>query len=290
MNTHTPRDDQASGATAERATTFELQRSLQIATLNALMASRRWAPEEIAFQGGTCLHLAYDSPRFSEDLDFLVSSSIDLTSLGKTVQQLVGRTSQSLRALTNSRITLSKDKPNKNPRCFWLTLSADNCESIRLKIELWATPKHVIAKVNSAVRTANAADGPAAHVPAENPGEIYVDKIFAVASRTWIKPRDVFDIQWLEDTYGPLPTLSPADLTTRLDIYPGQTPDTWIVSADDLLESLPNKNEIIATDLKKWLPSYWPLDGPSVSRMVGTTCRAVQAAQTTMDGLERTRT
>ena len=43
------------------------------------------------FQGGTSLHLAHGSPRFSEDLDFLVNSSLKLESLSKAVRsRLVG--------------------------------------------------------------------------------------------------------------------------------------------------------------------------------------------------------
>lgn len=50
---------------------FDLRQALHVATLDALMASRRWEPGDLVFQGGTSLHLAHGSPRFSEDLDFL---------------------------------------------------------------------------------------------------------------------------------------------------------------------------------------------------------------------------
>ena len=52
-----------------------LRAVLQTATLAALMDSRRWEPGDIAFQGGTSLHLAHGSARFSEDLDFRVRGS-----------------------------------------------------------------------------------------------------------------------------------------------------------------------------------------------------------------------
>lgn len=47
---------------------FDLRQALHVATLDALLASRRWEPGELLFQGGTSLHLAHGSPRFSEDL------------------------------------------------------------------------------------------------------------------------------------------------------------------------------------------------------------------------------
>ena len=46
---------------------------LQILFLNCLYKER--LAEKIYFKGGTCLHLFYNSPRFSEDLDFSTSLS-----------------------------------------------------------------------------------------------------------------------------------------------------------------------------------------------------------------------
>lgn len=63
------------------AEAFDLRQALHVATLDALMASRRWEPGDLAFQGGTSLHLVHGSPRFSEDLDFLVNSSLKLNSI-----------------------------------------------------------------------------------------------------------------------------------------------------------------------------------------------------------------
>ena len=65
---------------------FELRQALHVATLDALLASRRWQPGELVFQGGTSLHLAHGSPRFSEDLDFLVHSTLDLTGISAAIE------------------------------------------------------------------------------------------------------------------------------------------------------------------------------------------------------------
>ncbi len=60
---------------------FDLRQALHVATLDALMASRRWEPADLAFQGGASLHLAHGSPRYSEDLHFLVDASLNLLAL-----------------------------------------------------------------------------------------------------------------------------------------------------------------------------------------------------------------
>lgn len=44
---------------------------LQTLFLNYLYKEK--LAEKIFFKGGTCLHLCYNSPRFSEDLDFLTT-------------------------------------------------------------------------------------------------------------------------------------------------------------------------------------------------------------------------
>jgi hypothetical protein len=41
------------------AEAFDLRQALHVATLDALMASRRWEPGDLAFQGGTSLHLVH---------------------------------------------------------------------------------------------------------------------------------------------------------------------------------------------------------------------------------------
>jgi hypothetical protein len=65
---------------------FGLRQALHVATLDALMASRRWEPGDLIFQGGTSLHLTHGSPRYSEDLDFLVNSSLKLGAIGDAIQ------------------------------------------------------------------------------------------------------------------------------------------------------------------------------------------------------------
>lgn len=72
---------------------FDLRQALHVATLDALMASRRWQPGELVFQGGTSLHLAHGSPRFSEDLDFLVDSTLKLSNIADAVGQRLASTS-----------------------------------------------------------------------------------------------------------------------------------------------------------------------------------------------------
>ena len=66
---------------------LQLREILQTATLAALMDSRRWEPGDLAFQGGTSLHLAHGSARFGEDLNFMVRGGLSLDGLSKQVKK-----------------------------------------------------------------------------------------------------------------------------------------------------------------------------------------------------------
>lgn len=53
---------------------LEICQYLQVALLDELARKLRWKLGEAAFHGGTCIATAWGSPRWSEDLDFLLSA------------------------------------------------------------------------------------------------------------------------------------------------------------------------------------------------------------------------
>jgi hypothetical protein len=252
---------------------FDLRQALHVATLDALMASRRWEPGQIAFQGGTSLHLAYGSPRFSEDLDFLVDDSLRIDSIGPAVRQRLGQPGW-LPAGTS--LTVSKAQDARNPHAFVVTVGGDDViGAVRVKVELWRAPGKVLSSIAASVRPVRLARGPQAgmqaFVPVEELPEILADKVFALAARAYLKPRDVFDLHWLK-TVDQAPDCTQDDLRRRLLTYPSTLPEDWLCRADtrrdDLLD--PVTREVIGKDLKRWLPTSWSLDVQSVDMMAET--------------------
>jgi hypothetical protein len=73
-------------------------------------------PGDLIFQGGTSLHLVHGSPRYSEDLDFLVNSSLNLQSLAKAVEARLDGASWLVPA--GAELTVSKAKDARNPHTF----------------------------------------------------------------------------------------------------------------------------------------------------------------------------
>jgi predicted nucleotidyltransferase component of viral defense system len=256
-----------------------LREVLQTATLAALMNSRRWAPGDLAFQGGTSLHLAHGSARFSEDLDFMVRGGLSLKGLSREVQKRLRLPPDISPDLS---VTVTPIKDERNPHSFYVTLSGIQViGSARVKIELWQTPASAMHALTLKVTTISSSAGQA-FVPTLTLTEIFADKVYALGGRDRIKPRDVFDLWWLceQGVAGVSPTL----LHTRLGIYPaasGQASDTaekWLKSAQARLAELqaPGSVDKVAQDLKRWLPSSWPMDTTAAAPMLA---RAIEHLQ-----------
>jgi predicted nucleotidyltransferase component of viral defense system len=250
---------------------------LQSATLAALMDSRRWQPGELAFQGGTCLHLAHGSARFSEDLDFMVRGGLSLQGLGKAVQQRLQRLPG---VPADMAVTVTSGKESRNPHAFVVTLAGPTViGSAKVKIELWETNASALDALKLVVRAIASPAGNPAFVPTLTLDEILADKIYALGARERLKARDIFDLWWL-CTQQPMQADADA-LCTRLDIYPGedidrsQTARRWLSTAHLRLAALQAEPTAaaVAADLKRWLPSSWEMDAAVASTMISVSAQ-----------------
>jgi len=252
---------------------------LQTATLAALMDSRRWEPGNLVFQGGTSLHLVHGSARFSEDLDFLVRGGLSLKGLSREVQRRL-RLPPDIAADLAVSVTPSKD--DRNPHSFYVTLAGPQViGSAKVKIELWQTPATALRALTLKVSVISSSTGQA-FVPTLTLSELFADKVYALGARARIKPRDIFDLWWLceQGVAGP----NTDSLCARLRIYPapsGQEHDTaqaWIESAMARLTDLqaPNIAVRVAQDLKRWLPSSWPMDTDVATAMLAPAIEQLQ--------------
>lgn len=104
--------------------------------------------------------------------------------------------------------------------------------------------------------------------------EIYADKVFALGARDYLKPRDVFDIDWI-CSLRPGIQCKAESLRIRLLTYPNTSPKEWLARAEQRLEQLPGSMDVIGKDLKRWLPAYYPLDEAAVSLMISRTAEAL---------------
>lgn len=265
-----------------------LRHTLQAATIAALMDSRRWEPGDLAFQGGTCLHLAHGSARFSEDLDFMVRGGLSLDGLSKEVQKKL-RLPADVPADLSVAVTPGRDA--RNPHIFYVTLSGPLVVgSVRVKIELWQTQAAALKSLQLKISTVTSPAGQA-FVPTLTLAEVFADKVYALGGRDRIKPRDVFDLWWLCEKEKP--HLTASAMRTRLEIYPadsGALQDTqaaWLANAALRLQDLQAKRAAkdVASDLKRWLPSSWPMNEQVATDMLQLAITHLQAGVALMQGV-----
>lgn len=202
-------DIMTAGRSSDQPLHRVFQEHLQKTVLTAL--SRSEAFTDIVFQGGTALRLFYGNPRFSEDLDFVLSEghTFNLAGQASTIQTFVTDTYP---FLDGCSITVQKDTPELQRLV--LTTQGDNPEQRRrIHIEL--------AHVPSYTGQPRILDHPPFHpaVQVEQPGEILADKLAALVLRPYLKGRDLWDIYFL--TMEKNTAISWNLVHTKLDDYGG---------------------------------------------------------------------
>lgn len=270
---------------------FDLRQALHVATLDALMASRRWEPGDLIFQGGTSLHLTHGSPRYSEDLDFLVNASLNLEKISAAMQV---RLREMPWLPIDTTLSVSKAKLAHNPHAFAVTISGpDVIGAVRVMVELWQTAASVMAATKVTVApvrlSAGFAAGMQTFVPTAELSEIYADKVFALAARPYLKPRDVFDLHWLLNHGGlggaGIGVCDVEGMRARLMTYPNESAAAWLAKAVARKVVLETAHQNVSNDLKRWLPSSWPLSEANVAAMIDAALAALQQGMDVMQGL-----
>lgn len=271
--------------TLSAAEAAQIRDALQVAVLDALVASRRWEHGELLFQGGTALHLVHGSPRFSEDLDFLVSSSIDLSHVTDRIRE---RLTGAQWLPVHTSLTVTKAKDEHNPHAFNVTVGGPAIiGAVRVKVELWQSPESALQSLQMRVTQVRDRTGVQAFVPALTAGEIFADKVFALAARRYLKPRDVFDIDWLVERGDT--SCSAEDLHARLAIYPTMSPATWIEAAERRRLELAEAVERVREDLARWLPPTMTISRTDAERMVRVAIESLDGALDVLDPPPRRR-
>jgi len=181
---------------------------------------------DLTFQGGTCLRLCYESPRFSEDLDFV--GGFDFT------QDRLMKIRECVMDHIGTRYGLEVDV--KNPKqmseevTYWglktdrwqvaVTTNAGRADLPRqkIKLEVANVPAHT-----STLRPVNRNYNflPPSYqdllVPSETKNEIMADKVVSLsACRHYIRYRDIWDLQFLKRSKA---VLDPGLVETKIRDY-----------------------------------------------------------------------
>jgi hypothetical protein len=198
---------------------------LQAMLLDELYIQTGWGGTDGVFHGGTALHFVWDSPRQSEDLDFMVAEQ-NLDTLAKAANRIVERVR--LRALEHFPGSVlefkSKDRgPGAVDRLVTWDVRwrhENRMGKVQVKLEFYATTPECLADYASfsemrlpGVRNVRMR----AEIQVPHLVSFWGDKVKAMSTRPEFKFRDAFDLGFISRVWernGNRP--SPADLAQAL--------------------------------------------------------------------------
>ena len=181
----------------------------QLLMLAGLAESSKWEAKDLVFHGGTSLHMGWASPRFSEDLDFLLNKDL-LKEMSKTMVDVVKQMQRHLLRLDPGLRVELKDKSTSRMGRFNISLSKDGIiGKSMVKSEFWgvddaylqayrATPRLPI--IPQGMRDAQMVVRLRAQLPMATLDSVFCDKLVAMAGREYIKWRDIFDVWWISQS------------------------------------------------------------------------------------------
>lgn len=188
----------------------------QIAFLDALVTKSGLTAKEIAFQGGTSLHLCWRSPRKSEDLDFLIARddpyrrlSRVMPAIKRRMERFIAGQEPSLPARAPGMVDIEITDKTRNPNrmmVFDIRLSHPSWpKKVRVKTEFWRVPADYLEQYDTVLRMPTwqshdliARIESASPINTATPVAILADKMVALAYRSRVKWRDIFDVWWLD--------------------------------------------------------------------------------------------
>lgn len=248
-----------------------------VSFIEAFLSTVRVDSKKFAFHGGTSLHLSWQSPRFSEDLDFLLSRD-----MGKKIVEEMPKVKEKLTSILKSHdpgfIVDIKDKTKDNSRLlnFMVILSHPQYHgNVKIKAEFWQVDTEYLDKYQTKfarpVSRTDYLSVVSQPLPAATLEAAYADKLTAFATRPHLKWRDLFDLWWIERQIN----VTPEDMARKfLHHVKAYNTVEGLKPSDALLHFLTKDPDEIASmadpDLKKWLPkSLWEnLEGRGVNEIV----------------------
>ncbi|MDO8274437.1 MAG: nucleotidyl transferase AbiEii/AbiGii toxin family protein [Serpentinimonas sp.] len=170
--------------------------------LGALMRAAKWQAGELAFHGGTNLHLCWQSSRYSEDLDFLLCSSRN--HMRATIDRAAKEVLQNFQAIDPAFQIELRDKTKNPQRMITQHLVVKHPQvmgQVMVKLEFWRVDPLYMANYPTELRTPL---GPGDYrasirspVPSATKACAFADKLVAFSTRPHLKWRDLYDLWWI---------------------------------------------------------------------------------------------
>ena len=264
----------------------EWSTAIQFKFAECLPLVTSWTCHDAVFHGGTSLNMSWGSPRYSEDLDFLLSKE-KAVDLDDVITKVLVRMRASM-LLSHPGLDLelrNKSKAGSNLKHFQIVASHPQyLEKAMVKVEFWKVDAEYLKDYASEfvfpTRHGDFVTRSSSPLAAATLESAYADKLTAFATRPYLKWRDIFDLWWIDQQV----VISQESLarkflhnvsgyTTINEESPGRALRSFL--ARETIEHVIAKAE---TDLQRWLPgpvwtSLWP---QGVEQMTRTAFRVIQ--------------
>ena len=181
----------------------------QLLMLDGLATSENWEANDVVFHGGTSLHMSWNSPRHSEDLDFLIKRDL-LGEMGKTMEKVVEAMRRRMVHLDPDLIIEIRDKSNAKMGRFNISISKANVMGKSMvKSEFWGVDSEYLDVYKSRRKIPVLSDSLKeegvfvklrAGLQTATLDSVFCDKVVAMAGRPFIKWRDAFDLWWISQS------------------------------------------------------------------------------------------
>jgi predicted nucleotidyltransferase component of viral defense system len=189
--------DSRRSRTPEDAT--EIASILHATILNELFRITRWVSREAVFHGGTSLRFLRDSPRSSEDLDFMVSEDA-----ARSLREVIGKIHEAVRSKMNiiypgSQVSVKGPKGDSVEAWTFTWTHPNIVGSVKVKTEFLLTrPENLEAYASThLMATTKGVLSISGTLPAPTLLSAWSDKIVAIGMRPAFKWRDAFDIEFI---------------------------------------------------------------------------------------------
>lgn len=243
---------------------MDLSRVLQVMALDEIASKAKPRRDEMIFHGGTSIATAHGSHRWSEDLDFVVTSEL-MKSLGSLRAKVERALKLRLKATMPGAVIELTDKtgteagaPEVGKVDRWLLRweHPKRQGAIRVKIEFFVTVPESIPAYSVSISTPRTKDVLAtASLPTADVKALWADKILAISARESIKWRDLYDLAYLsqEMSAGGIDrSTAMDDLRISADIYNSNLARIRDgLGRDIVIEGLADLDAYQA-DMKKW--------------------------------------
>lgn len=274
--------------------------AVQFAFLESFATVTGWVAKDVAFHGGTSLAMSWGSPRYSEDLDFLLNEHLaqDKDEFSQMMASVVDRVNESL-SLTIPGLSVElRDKTRKGSSLLNYQLVASKPHVLNkamVKSEFWVVDddylKHIETAMVFPAQRGDIVSRSVAEIPAVTMQAAVADKLTALATRPFLKWRDLFDLHFLANQNSETPAQQAERFLLHVQAYnpvkglsPKKALEYWL-DKHNTEQGRAALLEAAVEDLQPWLPPtlwerLWP-DG--VVRMIDTSIKCVEQVVNELD-------